>query len=895
MFLVKKINMTTSVIFVFGVEYRGNFCYNKTNIAERRENMKKLTLGILAHVDSGKTTLSEALLYTTGNIRKFGRVDHADTFLDTHELERARGITIFSKQAMLRGENFEFTLLDTPGHVDFSSETERTLCVLDAAILIISGTDGVQSHTETLWRLLSKHSIPTFIFVNKMDVPSADRETLMKGIKKRLSSSCIEWDRLSDFEEVSMCDESLMEKYFESGELSERDISQAISSAKLFPCYFGSALKNQGADTLLSGIEKYMIEPKRNEAFGARIYKISRDENGKRLVHMKITGGNLCVRDSLSGVTSSGEEWNEKIDGIRIYSGAKFDSVTEAPAGTVCAVTGLSKAAAGDVLGFEKEVFVPVLEPVFNYRVILPEKTDPVTAFAKLRILEEEEPTLRLSFDRRLSEIKLLLMGQIQLEIIKNLIFSRLGMEVSFDAGSVVYRETIADVVEGVGHYEPLRHYAEVHLILEPAERGSGLSFCSDCSTDELLRSWQRLILTHLEEKTHVGVLTGSPITDVKITLVAGRAHKKHTEGGDFREATYRAVRHGLRRAKSVLLEPFYNYEITVPDGLVGRVMTDMQRFGASMNSPETDGEMSTVTGFAPVSKIQHYGLELADFSHGKGRILCTLRGYEECADAESVISSLNYDPDSDLENSCDSVFCANGAGFLVKWDEVEKYMHLESVLSRDNDAKELQLEIKRRAENYLANVASDNELMAIFERTYGPIRKRDSGKVRHEAPKSNIEKPKVQKSKPQIFDGEEYLLVDGYNIIFAWDELKKQASQSLDLARNTLINRLCNYQGFCGTKIILVFDAYRVKKNPGSIEEFRNISVVYTKEAETADSYIQKVSHELSKKHRVRVATSDAAEQMIILGSGALRVPAAAFHKEVKDAESAIRQIIDD
>ena len=856
--------------------------------------MKKLTVGILAHVDSGKTTLSEALLYTTGNIRKFGRVDHADTFLDTHELERARGITIFSKQAMLYGNDFEFTLLDTPGHVDFSSETERTLCVLDAAILVISGIDGVQSHTETLWRLLRKHSIPTFIFVNKMDVPSADRETLMRGITKRLSPSCIEEDRLFSFDDVSMCDEALMEKYLETGSLSQEDISSAVSSAKLFPCYFGSALKNQGADRLLSGICEYMKQPQYPDSFGARIYKISRDENGKRLVHLKVTGGALCVRDSLSGKTASGEEWNEKIDGIRIYSGAKFESVTEVPAGTVCAVTGLSMAASGDTLGFEKELPVPVLEPVFNYRVILPEKADPVTAYSKLKLLEEEEPTLRITFDRRLSEIKLLLMGQIQLEIIKNLISTRLLMDVSFDAGRVVYRETIVDTVEGVGHYEPLRHYAEVHLILEPAERGTGLSFCSDCSTDELLRSWQRLILTHLEEKTHVGVLTGAPITDMKITLVAGRAHKKHTEGGDFLEATYRAVRHGLRRAKSVLLEPYYNYEITVPDSMTGRVMTDMQRFGAVMNPPESDGEMTTITGHAPVSKIQHYGLELADFSHGKGRIICTLRGYEECADAQKVIEEIGYDADADLENSCDSVFCAHGAGFLVKWDEVENYMHIESVLNRDNEAIEQQLEIKRRAENYLASVASDTELMAIFERTYGPIRKRDGGKVRHEAPKSTVEKPKAPKAKSQIFDGEEYLLVDGYNIIFAWDELKKQASQSLDLARTTLIHRLCNYQGFCGTEIILVFDAYRVKKNPGSVENFRNISVVYTKEAETADSYIQKVSHELSKKHRVRVATSDAAEQMIILGSGALRVPAAAFHKEVKDAESAIREIIE-
>lgn len=852
-----------------------------------------MTLGILAHVDSGKTTLSEALLFLTGNIRKQGRVDHADSFLDTYSLERKRGITIFSKQAMLVGDGYEFTLLDTPGHVDFSPETERTLSVLDAAVLVVSGIDGVQSHTETLWRLLKKHAIPTFVFINKMDVPSADRETLMSGIKKRISQSCIEADRFSDYEEVAMCDELLMEKYLAEGELSERDISAAISRAAVFPCYFGSALKNQGVQELFDGICKYLRQPDRKEKFGARIYKITRDESGKRLVHLKVTGGSLAVRDELCGTTASGEEWHEKIDGIRIYSGDKYTSVSDVPAGTVCAVTGLSKALSGDVLGFEKELPTPVLEPVFNYRMILPAGADAHTVYSKLRMLEEEEPQLRLSYNSAAGEIKLLLMGQIQLEIIKHQVSERLGIDVDFDSGSVVYRETIEDTVEGVGHYEPLRHYAEVHLILEPAERGSGLHFCTDCSTDELEKNWQRLILTHLEEKTHLGVLTDSPITDMKITLVAGRAHKKHTEGGDFREATYRAVRHGLMRAKSVLLEPFYNYEIRVPDALIGRVMTDMQRMGAAINPPESDGEFSTLTGNAPVSQIQHYGLELADFSHGKGTVLLSLRGYEPCANQQQTVESIGYNPDADIENSCDSVFCNHGAGFLVKWDEVENYMHIDAVLGRSQEAEEQKAALKRCAENYVARIADDKELMDIFVRTYGPIKQKEQGRVRHEAPKSAVQKP--PKPRPQqSFDGKEYLLVDGYNIIFAWDELKNAARSSLDLARNLLINRLCNYQGFCGTEIILVFDAYKVKKNPGSVEEFRNISVVYTKEAETADAYIEKVSHELSKKHRVRVATSDGTEQMIILGNGALRVPAAAFHKELVDAEKAIREIIE-
>lgn len=865
--------------------------------------MKKLTVGILAHVDSGKTTLSEALLYISGNIRKLGRVDREDTFLDTYSLERSRGITIFSKQAMLRGEDFEITLLDTPGHVDFSPETERTLSVLDAAILAISGTDGVQSHTETLWRLLKKHSVPVFVFINKMDVPSADRETLMSGIYKRLSPSCIEAEKLGSNEETAVCDELLMEKYLSSGNISDNDIFSAVAQARLFPCFFGSALKTAGVGDLLDGILRLMPEPLRSDKFGARVYKITRDAAGKRLVHMKITGGALSVRQILTGKTRSGEEWSEKVDEIRIYSGEKYETAPSVSAGTVCAVTGLSSPVSGDALGFEKELPLPVLEPVFNYHVMLPPEVDAHTAYQKLKLLEEEEPQMSVTYDEHNGEIKLLLMGQVQLEIIRHLIGERFGMAVDFDAGSVVYRETVADTVEGVGHYEPLRHYAEVHLIIEPAERGSGLAFCSDCPTDELERSWQRLILSHLEEKAHVGVLTGSPVTDLKVTLVSGRAHKKHTEGGDFREATYRALRNGLRKAHSVLLEPYYDYEIRVPTPLVGRAMSDMQRIGASVGQPQTEAAaggdgFSVICGCAPVSQIQHYGLSLADYSHGLGSIVCTLAGYRECSvkDSERIISEIGYDPDADILNSCDSIFCAHGAGFLVKWDEVEKYMHIESYIGRSFEKEEEQAEIKRRAENYLAKVADDKELMEIFVRTYGPIRRKDSGKIKHEAgaPVKNTAARKPQKPKAPSFDGEEYLLVDGYNIVFAWDELKKAASKSLDLARSELINRLCNYQGFCGTRIILVFDAYKVKKNPGTVEEYRGISVVYTKEAETADAYIERVSHELSKKHRVRVATSDGPEQLIILGNGALRLPASAFHKELEDAERAIREIID-
>ena len=854
--------------------------------------MKRICIGILAHVDAGKTTLSEALLYHTGVIRKAGRVDHADTYLDTDAIEKKRGITVFAKQAVIRGDDVTVTLLDTPGHADFSAETERALSVLDAAILVVSGTEGVQSHTETLFRLLARQNVPTFLFFNKMDVPSADRETLMLGVKKRLSASCIEAEKLCDPEEPAMLDEKLMETYLNGGNISEEDIVLLIRGRKLFPCFFGSALKMQGIDTLWKEILHYFPFPTEKEEFGARVCKITRDETGKRLTHLKVTGGILSVKETLSGVNAAGETWCEKVDEIRLYSGTKYELIPSAPQGTVCAVTGLTHTKPGDGLGFEKELPHPVLEPVFRYRVLLPEEIDAHAALPKLRLLEEEDPLLRVRYDERADEICLLLMGQVQLEVLRTRIFERFGIRADFDVGSVVYRETIAETVEGVGHYEPLRHYAEVHLLLEPTERGSGLSFAADCAPEMLERSFQRLVLSHLEEKTHVGVLTGSPITDMKITLVAGRAHKKHTEGGDFREATYRAVRQGLRHAESVLLEPWYDYEITLSSELLGRAMSDIQRLGGDMLPPEQSEGVARLIGKAPVVSIQHYGLELSNYSHGKGRIRLSLHGYLPCHNAEEVITERGYDPDADLYNPCDSIFCAGGAGFLVKWDEVQKYMHLESVFARTPEQESEKNELRRRAENYVKAVATDKELQAIFERTYGPIKRREEGKVRVRA-QSEKPEPKKRPARPPLPLGDEYLLVDGYNIIFAWDELKKLSQKSLDLARSALIHRLCNYQGFSGVKIILVFDAYKVKKNPGTVEEYGEVSVVYTKEAETADSYIERVSHELSKTNRVRVATSDGSEQMIILGNGALRVPAAAFHKELGDAEKAIREII--
>ena len=856
--------------------------------------MKKLTIGILAHVDSGKTTLSEALLFESGIIRTLGRVDHKNTFLDTFELERKRGITIFSKQAHFTTENFEITLLDTPGHVDFSAETERTLQVLDAAILVISASSGVQNHTETLWSLLRKHSIPTFIFVNKMDVPNADKETLLRGIHKKLSPHIFPVENFSDYEEVAMCSEKLMDAFLSDGKISDEEIVEAINSCDLFPCLFGSALKSEGINELLDCIDKYAPTKEYGNDFGARVYKISHDENGARLTHLKITGGNLSVKSLISYKDFKGNEFSEKIEQIRVYQGEKYSALNEAVSGDICTVSGLSSLIPGDVLGFETERPSAILVPVLNYKVLFPKSIDIHTMLTKLRILEAEDPTLNVSFNESLSEIHILLMGEIQLDIIKHVVKTRFGYDIDFGEGGIIYKETIRNTVEGIGHYEPLRHYSEVHLLLSPAERGTGLIFDSDCDTDFFEKNWQRLVLTHLEEKTHLGVLTGAPITDMKITLVSGRAHKKHTEGGDFREATYRAVRQGLMKAESVLLEPWYYFTICVPSENIGRLMTDIQKMSGTMTPPEIDGEYSVLNGSAPVSKMRSYTSELSSYTHGKGKITLVFKGYDECHNTDEIVLNSNYNPESDLSNSPDSIFCSGGAAVFVRWSDVENYMHLPSIFDIDKEEIEQQKELKRRAAKYCSAVATDKELMQIFERTYGPIKTREEQKVKYNP---SVSKPvqKTVKQKPSFMpDGPKYLLIDGYNIIFAWDEMKKTASSNLEHARNELIERLCNYQGFCEQEIILVFDAYKVHKNPGTIEDFRNIKVVYTKEAETADTYIEKAAHKLSKNHIVRVATSDGPEQMIILGSGALRVPANSLIKEITDAERAIREYID-
>lgn len=843
--------------------------------------MKRLVIGMIAHVDSGKTTLSEAMLYSAGEIRKLGRVDHGDAFLDTHSIERSRGITVFSKQAVMRYGDCDITLLDTPGHADFSAETERALQALDYAVLVISGTDGVQSHTETLWRLLTRYRIPAFIFVNKMDISSYEPSVLMGGLCNRLDGGCIDFsanrDRDAFYEEAAMCDERLMEEYLENGEVSPDSLRRAIAERKIFPCFFGSALKMSGIEEFLKVLDFYAEQKDYPAEFGARVFKITEEQN-VRLTHIKITGGSLKVRSVIG---------EEKINQIRIYSGTKFQAVDEVFSGAVCAVTGLAHSYSGQGLGAESNADTPLLEPVLTYKLILPPKTDLHTALTQMRKLEEEDPQLHVVWNELAQEIHVQLMGEIQLEILKTVIAERFGYEAEFGTGSIVYKETISDTVEGVGHYEPLRHYAEVHLLLEPAERGSGLHFASDCHVDDLDRNWQRLILTHLEEKTHVGVLTGSPITDMKITLIAGRAHLKHTEGGDFRQATYRAVRQGLRSAKSVLLEPWYNFTLEVPSESVGRALSDMQRLSAEFEPPETLGETAVITGSAPVSEMQNYRSEVISYTHGKGRISLILKGYFPCHNAEKVIEEIGYDCDSDLENTADSVFCSHGAGFVVKWDEVPSYAHISGRKERTESADE-EFTVQQ-VSSYRARIAEDKELMEIFERTYGKI-KRDERHAMHT--EKHVPQQKPHKAKP-LPTGPEYLLVDGYNIIFAWEELNKLAKENLDLARTTLINRLCNYQGFKQNNVIVVFDAYRVSGHHREVEQHHNVSVVYTKESETADSYIEKVTHELSKSHRVRVATSDGTEQIIILGNGAFRVSAAEFEDEVKRVEAAIREII--
>lgn len=860
--------------------------------------MRKLVLGILAHVDAGKTTLSEAMLYRCGCIRRLGRVDHQDAFLDTFALERERGITIFSKQAVLPLDEVEITLLDTPGHVDFSAETERTLQVLDAAVLVISGTDGVQGHTRTLWRLLERYGIPVVLFVNKMDLTDCSRAELLAGLQKGLSGSCVDFSAPESerMESVALCGEAALASYLETGRVEDDDIARLIARRELFPCWFGSALRLEGVDELLGGLERYTPRPEYPKAFGARVYKVARDAQGGRLTYLKVTGGALRVKDLLSnrGPDVPAERvWEEKADQLRIYSGAKYKLVDEAPAGTVCAVTGLSRAVPGDALGAESGAEAPLLEPVLAYRMRLGDGCDPHTTLMKLRELEEEDPQLHIVWNEQLREIHVQLMGEVQMEVLQRLIADRFGLAVTFDAGSIVYRETIADTVEGVGHFEPLRHYAEVHLLLQPGERGSGLQFETACPEDVLEGNWQRLILTHLEEKRHLGVLTGSPVTDLRITLVSGRAHEKHTEGGDFRQATYRAVRQGLMHARSVLLEPWFDFRLELPTSCVGRAMSDIQRMGGDCSPPESAGEASVLSGSAPVAELRGYASEITAYTRGMGRLQCTLRGYEPCRNPDEVIAAIGYDPERDTDNSPDSVFCAHGAGFPVKWDQVSRHMHLGSILRPETRGERETPAGPSRSLPYRGSAEQDAELKAIFERTYGRVQDRAFQAREQRRTPTDGDASGQWKLRSQI-SGPEYVLVDGYNIIFAWDELKAVARDNLDAARKNLMDILSNYQGFRKCEVILVFDAYRVPHGTGDLTRYHNIQVVYTKEAETADAYIERVTYEIGRQHRVRVATSDNAEQLIILGHGALRVSADAFHQEVEQIQGQIAAVLE-
>ena len=850
---------------------------------------KQIVLGILAHVDSGKTTLSEAMLYRAGVTRRLGRVDHKDAFLDTDALEKARGITIFSKQALLTAGDTDITLLDTPGHVDFSTETERTLQVLDYAVLVVSGTDGVQSHTETLWRLLRRYHVPTFVFVNKMDLPGMERQELLAQLNRRLGEGFVDFgaEQADRDEALALCDENLMDRMLDAGQLQDADLIPAIARRHVFPCWFGAALKLEGVDALLDGLDRYTRPAPALEAFGAKVFKVSQDEQGARLTWLRVTGGDLKVKAQLTG-EADGEPWAEKANQLRLYSGAKYTLAEAIGPGQVCAVTGLTKARPGEGLGAERDSDLPVLEPVLSYQVLLPEGADVHAALGKLHRLEEEEPQLHVVWNETLGEIHVQLMGEIQLEVLRSLLAERFGLEVEFGPGGILYKETITEPMEGVGHYEPLRHYAEVHLKLEPLPRGSGMQFAADCREEVLDKNWQRLVLTHLEEKQHVGVLTGAPLTDMKITLIAGRAHLKHTEGGDFRQATYRAVRQGLMLAKSQLLEPWYAFRLEVPAENIGRAMSDIQRMEGTFDPPESGEETAVLTGFAPVSTMRSYPMEVVSYTRGRGHLSLTLDGYRPCHNAQEVIAAIGYEPEHDLDNPADSVFCAHGAGFVVPWDQVRSHMHVDSGWGKSTRPEQEAAVPQRRAMAYRATLEEDAELLKIFERTYGPIKRDPLAAFR---PVQKRERPDFAAEQWEI--APEYLLVDGYNIIFAWDELNALSKESLDAARHKLMDILCNYQGFQKCVLILVFDAYRVPGSPGSIEQYHNIHVVYTKEAETADMFIERVTHEIGRNRRVRVATSDGMEQIIILGHGALRVSARMFHEEVQNVEKQIRALV--
>ena len=855
------------------------------NTTPENQQKKHICAALLAHVDAGKTTLSEALLYESGVIRTRGRVDHKDAFLDTSPLERERGITIFSKQACFSYGNMDVTMLDTPGHADFSSEMERTLQVIDYAVLIISGTDGVQGHTETVWKLLQKYRIPTFFFVNKMDLPGADKAAVLKELQAKLSPYCVDFTEEEELlcENVAMCEETLLETYLEEGTFDlKKEVRRLVSGTLLYPCYFGSALQNEGVEALLEGLENYTKMPEYQKEFAGKVYKITRDDAGQRLTHMKLTGGELKLRDEIEGIG--------KVNEIRVYSGEKYTLQQEVKAGDICAVPGFTDTYAGQGVGKEADFCANQLAPVCNYQILLPEGTDEAIAWRQLKQLEEEDPNLHLSWQAQTREIFIQPMGEVQLEVIKRMVSERYGMDIAFGSASILYRETIEDTVIGMGHFEPLRHYAEVHLKMEPLPRGSGLQFVTECSEDELDLNWQRLILTHLGEKEFTGVLTGSPITDIKFTLIAGRAHLKHTEGGDFRQATYRAVRQGLRQAKSRLLEPMYQFRMEVPMEQIGRVMSDVGKMHGTFRQQPDDGEMSAIEGTCPVASMAGYGTEFAAFTKGRGRMTLSFCGYEPCHNESEVVKNCKYDPDADVENTADSVFCAHGSGFVVPWNEVAKHVHIDTSIKNRQPVKNTTAAPKEPSKKN-SKMSEEKELQAIFERTFGPV------KTRVETPAKKVIKAEPGKTKTKEYKPvyeEEYLLVDGYNIIFAWDELKALAAENLEGARAKLMEIMCNYQGFCGCHLILVFDAYKVKGNPGSVEQFHNISVVYTKEAETADMYIEKTTKEIARKKRVRVATSDGMEQIIILGHGATRISARAFQEEVKRVNDRIAEEVE-
>ena len=858
---------------------------------ERKTGKRVLNVGLLAHVDAGKTTLSESILYQSGAIRNLGRVDHQDAFLDTDEMERERGITIFSKQAVLTWKDTEITLLDTPGHVDFSAEMERVLQVLDCAVLVISGADGVQGHTETLWKLLTRYGIPVFLFVNKMDQEGTDCGKLLAELKSRFSEGCIDFGRVETgaeeaIEEIAVCDEQTMEEYLEKGSVAAVSIRRLVAERKIFPCYFGSALHLQGVEELMNGICTYQMQKEYPAAFGAKVYKIARDGQGNRLTYLKVTGGTLKVKDVIG-------ENGDKVNQIRVYSGEKYELLSEADAGKVCAVTGLAETYPGQGLGAEKDSDLPILEPVLTYRIILPDDCNVHTMLRDLKLLEEEEPELHVVWIEKSQEIHVQLMGDVQIEILQRIIKERFGVLVEFGEGSIVYKETIAAPVEGVGHFEPLRHYAEVHLRLEPGERGSGMQFDSECSEDVLDRNWQRLVLTHLEEKEHKGVLTGSVITDMKITLTSGKAHLKHTEGGDFRQATYRAVRQGLKKAESVLLEPYYEFRIELPSENVGRAMTDIQNRFGKFEAPETLGEMTVLTGIAPVSTLSGYQKEVIAYTGGRGRISLTLKGYDLCHNQEEVVAARGYDSELDLANPTGSVFCAHGAGFVVDWDEVEEYMHMERTLDQTGEEGLAEVTLPKRRHSSIE--LTQEELDAIYVRTPDPVKQNHGpvtvcAKEKDREPGSAYTDPKWERRRREKEGRQEYLLVDGYNIIFSWEELRELSEKDIGAARGKLADILSNYQGYRKCTLILVYDAYKVEGNPGEVMKYHNIYIVYTKEAETADQYIEKTVRRIAKDAAVTVATSDGLEQVIILGQGANRMSAPGLKEEIERTLAEVR-----